>query len=288
MAHDTYPWKHGGVHYVKRGLGDPVVLLHDVYPGADLHEFEHNVGELARRHAVYALDLLGFGQSDAPRLKYTADTYVGLIADFLTDVVAEPAAVMASGLTCAYVADVAAARPGLFTKLVLVCPRAESTCLDSPRWFAPIRRLFLTTPPLGATFFETTAGHAELTLFLRGVFHNAKHVTGDLVARLRDNARRAGTIHPCASLITGYLDKPMSEPLARVERPILLICGRDAFATFAEHGLRLLSLARRGSLEIVEDAGAWPHHEQSARVNRLVTDYLKEETPAPVGSRAAS
>jgi pimeloyl-ACP methyl ester carboxylesterase len=263
-------------------------LIHDVYPGADLHEFEHNVGELARRHAVYALDLLGFGQSEAPRLKYTAATYVRLISDFLSDVVAEPAAVMASGLTCAYVADVAAARPELFTKLVLVCPRAASTCVDSPRWFAPVRRLFLTTPPLGASFFETTAGHAELSLFLRGIFHNARHVTRELVARLRDNARRPGTIHPCASLITGYLDKQMSGPLCRVERPVLLVYGRDALATPADHGAHLLALARRGSLEIVEDAGAWPHHEQSARVNRLVTHYLNDDTPGPASTRAAS
>src|SRR5689334_5192802 len=116
MAHDIYSWKHGDVHYVKRGLGDPVALIHDLYPGADLHEFEHNVGGLAQLHAVYALDLLGFGRSDAPRLKYTADTYVGLVGDFLADVVAEPTAVMASGLTCTYVAAVAATRPELLTK----------------------------------------------------------------------------------------------------------------------------------------------------------------------------
>src|SRR3954452_14665805 len=110
MASHSYSWRHGSVHYVKKGMGDPLVLIHNIYPGADHDEFEHNIDQLARQHTVYALDLLGFGRSDAPRLKYTADTYVDLISDFLSQVVAEPAVVASAGLSCSYVCEVAAER----------------------------------------------------------------------------------------------------------------------------------------------------------------------------------
>ena len=70
-----------------------------------------------------------------------------------------------------------ATAPDLFTHLILVCPRSEPTGLDSPRWFAPILHFFFTTPPLGAGYYETIAGDAELTLFLREVFYHPKHVT---------------------------------------------------------------------------------------------------------------
>src|SRR4051794_37916414 len=123
MAHRTFEWQHGDVHYVRKGLGDPIVLIHNIYPGADHAEFEYNVDQLARHFTVYAPDLLGFGRSAAPRLKYTSQTYVDLIADFLAEVVDGPAAVMSAGLTCAYVTEVAAARPELFTHLAFVCPR---------------------------------------------------------------------------------------------------------------------------------------------------------------------
>jgi pimeloyl-ACP methyl ester carboxylesterase len=277
MASHYFPWHHGNIHYVKKGLGDPVVLIHNIYPGADYQEFEHNINELSRHFTVYALDLLGFGQSDAPRLKYTADTYIELISDFLREEVAQPAAVVSAGLSCAYVTDIAAWRPNLFTNLVFICPRSEPTGLDSPRWFAPLRHLFLTTPPLGSGFYQTMAGDAELFIFLRGCFHQSKHITPQLIERLRENSRRAGTIHPYASLVTGYLDKHLLSSLPRVQTPILLMWGRHAKPTPVEHSVRLVAIARHSRLEVIEHAGAWPHFEQSAAVNKLIEQYLHGE-----------
>jgi pimeloyl-ACP methyl ester carboxylesterase len=280
MASKYYPWHYGNVHYVKKGLGDPLVLVHNLYPGADHQEFEHNIDELARHYTVYAIDLLGFGQSDAPRMKYTGDSYVELIFDFLREELGSPAVVVSAGLACAYVSEVAAWRANLFNNLVFICPRSEPTGLDSPRWFAPVRRLFLTTPPLGSGYYETMAGDAELTLFLRENFYSSRHVTDRKVTRLRDNASRPGGIYPYASLVTGYLDKPLLASLPRVETPILLIWGKHARPTPVEHSVRLLALARSCRLEVIEDAGAWPHDEQSAKVNRLIEDYLEGRLPA--------
>jgi pimeloyl-ACP methyl ester carboxylesterase len=279
MASHYYAWHHGNIHYVKKGMGDPLVLIHNIYPGADHHEFEHNINELARHFTVYAIDLLGFGQSDAPRLKYTADLYVELIFDFLREEVGHPAAVISAGLSCAYVTEVAAWRSNLFTRLVFICPRSEPTGLDSPRWFAPLRRFFLTTPPLGSGFYETMAGEAELGIFLRNCFYRSKHVTPELVERLRENSRRPGTIHPYAALVTGYLDKNLLAILPRVQTPILLVWGRHAQPTPVEHSVRLLAIARRSRLEVIEHAGAWPHYEQSAMVNKLIEDYLQGDLP---------
>src|SRR5262245_27173953 len=107
MAAHEYAWHHGNVYYVQKGMGDPLVLIHNLYPGADHQEYEHNINELARHFTVYAVDLLGFGRSDAPRIKYTADTYIELIFDFLREVVQAPASVISAGLTCAYVTEVA-------------------------------------------------------------------------------------------------------------------------------------------------------------------------------------
>ena len=275
MASHFYSWHRGRIHYAKKGMGDPVVLIHNIYPGADHQEFEHNINELARRFTVYAIDLLGFGQSEAPRLKYTADLYVELIADFLRDVIREPAAVVSAGLSCAYVTEIAASRPELFTRLVFVCPRSEPTGMDSPRWFAPLRHFFLTSPPIGSGFYETVASEAELGLFLRSCFHQSRHVIPQLVERLRDNALRSGTIHPYASLITGYLDKHLLAALPRVQTPMLLVWGRQARPTPMEHSVRLLAVARNSRLQVVENAGAWPHHEQSTQVNKLIRDYLE-------------
>src|SRR4051812_10485876 len=110
MASHYYSWHHGNVHYQKRGMGDPLLLVHNVYPGASREEYWRNLDELARHFTVYAIDLLGFGESDAPRLKFTSNTYVELIFDFLREEVAEPAHCVSAGLSSAYVTEVAAWR----------------------------------------------------------------------------------------------------------------------------------------------------------------------------------
>ena len=38
MASRYYTWHHGQIHYQKRGMGDPLVLVHNIYPGASHEE----------------------------------------------------------------------------------------------------------------------------------------------------------------------------------------------------------------------------------------------------------
>ena len=287
MASRYYTWHHGEVHYQKKGMGDPLVLVHNVYPGASREEFGRNVEELARHFTVYALDLLGFGESYAPRMKYTANTYTELVFDFLREEVAQPAHVVSAGLSCAYVTEVAAWRANLFKKLVFLCPRSEPTGLDLPRWVAPLRHFMLSTPAVANGYYETMTGRYELRTFLRNSFYNPKCVTPELVDRLYENARRKGAIHPYASLITGYLDSHLLSSLPKVDLPILLVWGRHARPAPVEHSVRLLALARNSRLEVVENAGAWVHDEQSAAVNRLIVRYLAEEVAAPAPAETA-
>jgi pimeloyl-ACP methyl ester carboxylesterase len=287
MASKHYTWHHGEVHYQKKGMGDPLVLVHNVYPGASHEEFGRNVEELSRHFTVYAIDLLGFGDSDAPRMKYVANTYVELLFDFLREEVREPAHVVSAGLSCAYVTEVAAWRPNLFKKLVFLCPRSEPTGLDLPRWVAPLRHFMLSTPAVANGYYETMTGRYELTTFLRNNFYNPKCVTPELIDRLYENARRKGAIHPYASLITGYLDSHLLSSLPKVDLPILLVWGRHARPAPVEHSVRLLALARNSRLEVVENAGAWVHDEQSAAVNRHIVRYLAEEVAAPAPAETA-
>ena len=141
MASHSFRWHYGVVHYQKRGMGDPLLLVHNVYPGASCEEFEHNIDALSQRFTVYAMDLLGFGLSDAPRIRYTAQTYVEQIHDFLREEIGEAAHVVSAGLSSAYVTAVASARTYLFRRIAFCCPRSEPVGMDAPRWLAPIQQL---------------------------------------------------------------------------------------------------------------------------------------------------
>jgi pimeloyl-ACP methyl ester carboxylesterase len=277
MASQYYNWRRCNVHYQKRGMGDPLLLVHNIYPGASQEEFERNIEELSRYYTIYAIDLLGFGDSDAPRRKYRAPLYIDLLKDFCREVIGRPAHAMSAGLSCAYMSQAAADEPDLFNRLVFICPRSEPTGLEMPRWAAPIRHFMLTAPGLRDGYYEAAASEYALTQYLRNCFHNVRAVTPGLVKRLHYNAWRQGSVHAYAGLIVGYLDWPLLDSLPKVKNPLLLVWGRQARPTPVEHSVRLVALAQRCNLRIIENAGAWVHDEQSAQVNRLVEQFLAGE-----------
>src|SRR5919199_6496539 len=65
------------LHYLEAGRGAPVVLLHGL--GGDGSRWGPNIEPLARDFHVFALDQIGFGQSDKPLANY----HTGMLADFL-------------------------------------------------------------------------------------------------------------------------------------------------------------------------------------------------------------
>src|SRR5438874_10457494 len=65
------------LHYLEAGRGAPVVLLHGL--GGDGSRWGPNIDPLAKDFHVFALDQIGFGQSDKPLANY----HTGMLADFL-------------------------------------------------------------------------------------------------------------------------------------------------------------------------------------------------------------
>lgn len=93
MPHECsfYDWKWGSkVSYVRAGRsGPPLLLCHGF--GVGSYHFERNISTLAQNHRVYALDLLGQGQSwptdpactvSGP-LRYSADTWTEQLYHFI-------------------------------------------------------------------------------------------------------------------------------------------------------------------------------------------------------------
>ena len=56
--------------YTKKGSGSPVLLIHDIVPGACGYEWNRIEEELAMEHTVYTIDLLGCGRSEKPGVTY--------------------------------------------------------------------------------------------------------------------------------------------------------------------------------------------------------------------------
>src|SRR5437879_4649240 len=82
-----YLWQRRSIFYKVLGAEDapPLLLLHTPGIGASMHEMQQIMQPLAETYRVYALDLLGFGLSDRPRIEYSSALYTLLCQDFLRD-----------------------------------------------------------------------------------------------------------------------------------------------------------------------------------------------------------
>ena len=56
---------------LKQGHGSPLLLVHDIMPGASGYEWNAVENQLATEHTVYTIDLLGCGRSEKAEITYT-------------------------------------------------------------------------------------------------------------------------------------------------------------------------------------------------------------------------
>lgn len=82
-----YKWRLGDIYYTQTGKGPAALLIHGLEPDNSSADIEDMKEELSKTNTVYAVDLLGFGNSDAPWITYTNYIYVLLINDFIKDVI---------------------------------------------------------------------------------------------------------------------------------------------------------------------------------------------------------
>ena len=83
----TYDWRFGKIFYTKQGHGTPILLIHDIMPGASGYEWNAIEKQLATEHTVYTIDLLGCGRSEKPDITYTNFVFAQLLCDFAKNVI---------------------------------------------------------------------------------------------------------------------------------------------------------------------------------------------------------
>lgn len=71
-------------HYVTAGEGEPLVLVHGAGPGASgATGWANTIPVLAKHFRVYAIDQIGYGDTDKPLIDYSMQTYVEHLAGFI-------------------------------------------------------------------------------------------------------------------------------------------------------------------------------------------------------------
>lgn len=270
-----YPWDQGYVFYTVTGEGPPLVLVHGVYPGASSYEWRRNAGALGRAFRVHALDLLGFGLSDRPRITYDPPLYEALLGDFLQDVVAEPAALCATSLSAAFAVHTAFQRPAAVSHLVLIGPAGMYEWAEPPRLRNFLLHRLLRFPVLGLSTYNALTSRAALGRWLRErLYRDERALSDEELDAHHTTAHQAGASFAAAAFLAGLLSEPVDGVFGELPQPILLLWGRHSRLARVDGAGGFLRLNPSADLEIFEGSGALPHVEEADAFNELVPRWL--------------
>ncbi len=278
-----YPWTEGTIHYTVRGRGEPMLLLHDLFPGSSSFEYRNVFATLAEHFRVFAPDLLGFGLSGRPNIHYTPQLYVTLIEDLLRQALGatdQPAHVIAAGRSAPLATLAAAARPHLIRSLTLIepvgllAPAAEARTSVAPQ----VARALLRAPLIGESVYTALVSRPGLRRALRRRLANGAapggRVSDDVIDHYYAMGRQRGARFAPADLLGAEPSAEASAAFADLSAPTLLIWGQRDPARLVTEG-RALRQAHPGAQLRIFPTGAMPHVEAPDAFAHEVVGWLR-------------
>ena len=121
----------GQIVYHASGEGEPIVFLHDFFPGAASYEWSKVYPRFASTHRVLAPDWIGFGESERPDRPLRAEDYAQCLHEFCRATCGgRRPVIVASGIGAALACLAAAQHPEFSARLLLFHPVGSRESVD--------------------------------------------------------------------------------------------------------------------------------------------------------------
>jgi pimeloyl-ACP methyl ester carboxylesterase len=258
----------------------PVLLLHGF--GASIGHWQHNLEFLAIDHTVYGLDLIGWGGSRKPDIKYNIDLWVDQVYDFWQTFVGQPMILVGNSIG-SLVALVAAARhPELAASLIMVSlPDLSAEQEMIPRQIQPlVNRLkqIILNPPLLHALFRVVSRPKVARKWAQIAYANPDRVTDDLIDLFLTPAQEREAPAAFVKIMQGMTSSNFSPNIRKLlpamQIPMLLLWGcEDRMIPLGTADI-LLKLNPLLELINLEAAGHCAHDEVPDLVNNTIRTWL--------------
>jgi pimeloyl-ACP methyl ester carboxylesterase len=269
-----FHWRGHRIAYTRRGSGPPLLLIHSIHAAAWSYEWRFNIDALAREHTVYTVDLLGFGCSARPAIRYSARLYLGLLDEFASHVIGGPVVLIAAHLSAAYAIVLGARDPTRFPALVLVGPTGLVRLHKRPSAGGDFARYAVDSPILGSAVFNALVSRRSLRAHLERLYVDGELVTDEMVDVYHIAAHQPGARFAPSAYLSGHLNIDVRRALRRLNQPALLVWGEQSVEPPVEDVRGFRSLRPDIEVAILDPAGALPHDERPDEFNETVGAFL--------------
>ena len=260
------------VHYLEQGEGKPVILIHGFLYNTVM--WKKSIEDLAKKFKVYAIDLWGWGYSERLKdLNYSFDLYGKQVVGFMDAFKIPKASLVGQSMGGGISVYVAAHFPDRVDKLILVDPAVI------PYPMTATGRIYQL--PFVGEFLNTLPGNTLMKKNIQTVwFYDPNKVTDDYVEEVARPFFIKGSLDGMMAILRNVLKEPYVEAeaqkLAQLNKPILIIHGREDIAVPLDRSQKLNALWKGSQLVIFEKAGHTPHEEYPEKFNQLALEFLSK------------
>ena len=219
-----YQWRFGRIRYKIIGKGEPLLLIHGIYPGAGMYQWNRIDRDIFKTHTVYAIDLLGFGRSEKPNLSYSAYLYIQMINDFIRDVIRKPVIAAASDYSAAYAVMGCVFDPDLYQKLLLINPSGLTKGYEMPLLKDYAFKMLLESPVLGTAAYLFLLNRFTGGPLLQNLWQK-RSIASNIPPDISPTAYIGGSNakFPISALFSQYLNVNIKDKLNRIAIPTLIL-----------------------------------------------------------------
>jgi pimeloyl-ACP methyl ester carboxylesterase len=276
----TWTWRDRQIQYAVCGEGQPLFLIHGF--GASIGHWRNNIPDWAKAgYRVYAIDLLGFGDSEKALVDYSLELWRDLIADFWGEFINTPTVWIGNSIGALLALMLAADHPEKTRGAVLL--NCAGGLNHRPDELNPVLGFILgsfakvvSAPIIGNALFEVVRRPSQIRRTLHQVYRNTAAIDAELVELLYRPSCDPNAQKVFASILTAPAGPKPEELLPRVTCPLLVLWGEDDPWTPIDGADLYKTWKGNTTIDFfaIPNAGHCPHDDRPEVVNHRVLDWL--------------
>ena len=253
---------------LQAGRGESVIFLHGT--SGHLEAFARNLPAHAAAYHCHAIDMLGHGYTDKPQFPYEIPRYVEHLLSYLDATGIDRAHLVGESLGGWVAAWLASEHPSRVRSLQLI---AAGGTKANPEVMQRIKAA--TTEAVLTDNIELT--RARLNLLM----HDPGSSVSDELVQIRHRIyhrpefqANLGNLLCLQEMEIRQRNLLTPDRLARIDAPTLVIWGRQNPFGRVPEAQSMHDQIRGSRLELFDDCGHWPQHEQADLYNKLSLGFL--------------
>ena len=252
------------IKYVEKGNGKPLIMIH----GSQMNSYDwrDNIDFFAKKHKVYAIDMLGCGWSDKPKGDYSPDFFAEFIKDFINHLNIDKAIFMASSWGGGHALNFALKHPERVSALVLSSPCGYKHKLDI--------MYILRFPIIGRIILLFASRMMIKSQLNAAYFNKIRHVDKSLVNAVYLPFLKQGFIQATLKSYKNADFNFVQNNIDKINLPTMLIWGDKDHKHPLEMAQKMNSEIKNSQLVVFNDCGHLPHSEKSEMFNHNAEQFI--------------